>query len=639
MEEHLRPAVLLLCASLVSSFLFIDARCQAAEFVGSAACSRCHESIARSQNDTPMSLTWRGTETTLLPPDLRAGKSEQAEPVWTFELERNHADFNVSLSRGSSDKVTAPIKIVMGGQRHGLSFLASIDQLGGIPLERPALIEARYAWSTAHRQLVLSPGFPSNPPRTLDTAWGIALSPTLEKRCVTCHGEPSALASGKSGGVHCESCHGPGSSHLAAAAGNNPRQGIVNPAKLEADARMAVCAQCHTGFSFQSDPLPDDLLVSNQVNALSNSECFIQSGKRVGCTSCHDPHATAANVAQITVKTCLGCHAAAIKHHAAVCPVNASGECIACHMPSIEKGSFHMVDHWIRIHPEQHLKVNNGQGVDSQVQPLREFVRVISAHGRGEADSAAGRLSRGEAFFDVAREISNDPSAPFGGYLGAMYLSEFDPRLARAAAALRYGQISAPVDLGDHWVIVQRLQRDFKYEAGLLYDQAVALRGKRDTKEALEKYKQSLVLYPNFLRAMIGMGTTLAEGGDLASGAGVLNYAVQTYPKDAEAAFNFALTLGGLGRTADEIAALRRATDLDPDLDAAYENLGAVLSASGDTPGAIEAFRKGLRVDPLSAVLYYDLSLVLAETGDAAGAERARNLAGKIDPAIQTTKE
>ncbi len=581
-----------------------------------------------------MALTWRGPGDALLPRALEVHRTDTPGSKWTFTIERSGGALEVSSRNGAGAKVALPVKVVMGGERHGLSFLAGMDQLDGIPLERSALIEARFAWSTTHGQLVLSPGFPEDEPRTLDTALGIALSPTLEKKCVTCHGEPGAFASGKTGGVHCESCHGPASGHLVAVGKGKPREGIVNPARLDADGRMAVCAQCHTGFSRQSDPLPDELLVSNQVNALSNSECFIQSGKAVACTSCHDPHRDSSGVQEATVKTCVGCHQSAGENHAAVCPVNAATACIGCHMQSIQKGSFRMVDHWIRVHPDPSAKVNPSPRVASKVRPLREFIRVISATRQEEAAASMARLDRGESFFQVARETSKDPTAPIGGYLGAVWLSQLDPKLADAAAALAYGQISKPVDMGDHWIIAQRLPRDFKEQAEQLHDQAAALRAQGNLKGALAKYQEALIAYPNFLRALIGMGAAFAESGDVASGAGVLNYAVQTYPDDAEAVFNFGLALGGLGRHTEEMAAYRRAIELDPDLEAVYENLGAACSASGDAPAAIEAFRSGLRIDPLSAVLYYDLSLVLGQSGDQAGADRALKLAVRIDPAI-----
>jgi tetratricopeptide (TPR) repeat protein len=314
-------------------------------------------------------------------------------------------------------------------------------------------------------------------------------------------------------------------------------------------------------------------------------------------------------------------------------------------MPAIDKGSFHMVDHWIRVHPEQlaqtkhTLPAGHAAPAQSQVRPLREFVRLIATPNREEAEAARARLDGGDSFFRVARETSKDITAPIGGYLGAMWLADLDPRLTEAAARLAYGQISPPVDMGDHWMIIQRLPRDFKYEAEQLFEQAVTLRAKgsakSDKQAALEKYQQALIIYPNFLRALVGMGTVLAESGNVTAAAAALDYAVQTYRDDSDAEFNLGITLGGLGRHEDELAAYLRAIELNPDQDAVYENLGALYFANGDVRKATEAFQKGLQADPLSAVLYYDLSLVLDQAGDKDAAAKALALAVKIDPRIE----
>ena len=179
----------------------------------------------------------------------------------------------------------------MGGSRHGLGFLIRIKEIAGIPLARPALVQARYAWSLTQNKLAAGPRLFRSQPDTYEAAVGLTLTPTFESKCLTCHGQPKANgAAGKNGGVHCESCHGPGSDHLLAVSKGNPRLGIVNPARLTTEQSIAVCAQCHIGLARFSDPTPEDLLVANQVRAIESSECFLQSGKAFSCTACHDPH-------------------------------------------------------------------------------------------------------------------------------------------------------------------------------------------------------------------------------------------------------------------------------------------------------------------------------------------------------------
>src|SRR5262249_72077 len=150
---------------------------------------------------------------------------------------------------------------------------------------------------------------------------------------------------------------------------------IVYPPKLPADEQIAICAECHAGFGGQlPDPLPGDLLVANQAIALKNSECFIQSAKALTCTTCHDPHRDSSRD-RAAIKACLRCHSKAAKPHAGICPVNSVDKCIACHMPSIEMGPLQVVDHWIRVHPEQNVQVpTHNQDWYSQIKPQREFL-------------------------------------------------------------------------------------------------------------------------------------------------------------------------------------------------------------------------------------------------------------------------
>ena len=283
-----------------------------------------------------MARTWHGAITSLLPLDYDGRAKKAPISLWSTRSGARAIASSTPRSCPMDRTVTLPVKVIMGGERHGLSFLVSIETLGGIPLEHPALIEARYVYNTPHRALALSPGFHSEKPRSYETAFGRVLSPTFEQRCLTCHGQPNTLGAGKQGGVRCESCHGPGLQHVQAIGNGKPGTGIINPKKLTAERSLEICAQCHNGFSYQSDPLPNELLVSSQVPALRNAECFIQSGGAFTCARCHDPHRDAprAEVEKVSVNVCLGCHSAAAKQRAAICPVNAGDKCIGCHMPT-----------------------------------------------------------------------------------------------------------------------------------------------------------------------------------------------------------------------------------------------------------------------------------------------------------------
>ncbi len=550
-------------------------------------------------------------------------------------MRRRGNQFEYSAQLPDGKNLTLPVEVVMGGSRHGFSFLSRLDKLGTtFTLDRPALIEARYAYSPSLHSLVVSPGFALEKPRTFEDAIGNVLSPTFEQKCLQCHGKPGTLGAGHEGGVRCESCHGPGFQHLAAVGKGTPQQGVISPAHLSPDQQLELCGACHTGFTYQSDPLPQDLLVSNQVNALRRAECFIQSGKQLTCTKCHDPHQDSPRVEETTITTCVSCHSTARSDHASICPVNRTANCIGCHMPSIQKGSFHMTDHWIRVHPEQGIRANQTPGSDmrSRVVPKAEFLRLIVTADQTTAERAQQDLQEGAAFGKVARELSADPTAPGGGYLGEMELSTMDERLASTAASLQYGATSGIINLGDRYVILHRLSRDFKWEADQAFEQATALQDKGDLKGAIGKDQQALDIYPYFLRAMILMATSLGQAGDANRAAEILRFAAQSFPKDAAVQFNLGLTL--VGQPAEQIAAFERAIELDPDMVPCYENLGATLYASGRKQEAIETFKKGLLVDPLSAKLNFDLGLALSNEGDKAEGDRRIALARQADPSL-----
>src|ERR1700733_9918249 len=131
----------------------------------------------------------------------------------------------------------------------------------------------------------LSPGFRKEMPLDREDELGRVLSPTFERRCFSCHGHPGTLGAGNQGGVSSKSYHEPASAHVSSL--KTPGSQLVKPTSLRGDASMEVCAQCHNGLSptGHSDPMPEDLLVSSQISALRNSECYIQSGKQLICTA------------------------------------------------------------------------------------------------------------------------------------------------------------------------------------------------------------------------------------------------------------------------------------------------------------------------------------------------------------------
>lgn len=600
-------------------------------YVGAEVCAQCHRGVAASQSKTNMALTWQAPATPLLPPGFNESKSEGPGAPVEYRVREANGRLVYELKLPGRSSLIAPVEAIVGGRRHGISFLARVSEIGGLPLARPSLIETRYLHGTHANGPVLSPGFPAEKPTSYETAIGRVLAPDFQTKCLTCHGEPSP--SSKAGGVHCEDCHGPGQAHLRSVAAGQPKSGIINPARLSNSELLERCGQCHGGFADLSDPLPDDLLISNQANALKNSECYIQSGAGLSCTSCHDPHQDSHEVVERSVTACRSCHSSAAQKRAGMCPVNQKDSCLKCHMPEVTKGSFIMADHWIRVHPGKDMKLAaRDASFRTTVRPRRLFLRIMVVEDRARATDLHSRLLKGEAFFDLARDYSVDASAPGGGYLGEVWLDQMDSKLGEAAADLPPGETSAVIENGGKYILLQRLPRDFRWQADQIQHQASDLRSHGSLVEAISKYREALKIYPYFLRALVFLGTTLGEQSQAENAVGVLQFAARLYPKDPAAQYNLGIASGVLGRNEDEARAYRKAIELQPDMVPAYQNLGAALLSAGQPERAAEMYRLGLDQNPFSAVLYYNLALVEEQLGETSKAKKTMALAGQIDP-------
>jgi Flp pilus assembly protein TadD len=264
---------------------------------------------------------------------------------------------------------------------------------------------------------------------------------------------------------------------------------------------------------------------------------------------------------------------------------------------------------------------------------------MISTNTAEAAAGALDRINKGESFYKVARDTSVDHTADIGGYLGRKTLAQLSGDLSAEAAYLTYGEISPVVQSAGKWVILQRLPRDFRWDAEQLQTQAEDFAARGDTRSAIEKAQQGLMVYPQFLRAIRFIGITFAQGGNAKKAATVLATATRLYPEDAVAEFALASTLDLLDDKAAASQAYRRTISLDADSTPAYANLGMISYSTGDWQSAIAAFRQGLQIDPMSAELNYDLGLALKQSGAIAEANQATALARRLDPALVENRE
>lgn len=86
------------------------------------------------------------------------------------------------------------------------------------------------------------------------------------------------------------------------------------------------------------------------------------------------------------------------------------------------------------------------------VRPERVRLRQILTEDRAAAEKALQEISAGADFAEVAKRLSNDPSAATGGYQGELSRENLPPAFADVIFSLKPGEVSrvVPADYGFH---------------------------------------------------------------------------------------------------------------------------------------------------------------------------------------------
>ncbi|HJT31278.1 MAG TPA: tetratricopeptide repeat protein [Pirellulales bacterium] len=345
-------------------------------YVGSEVCAKCHAAIAESYAHHPM---YRSCGVTPGADDIEAFDERtefQSTDGRQYRVETRDGEIyhHEMMRDGNGREIydqAFKVSFYIGSGTRGKSYAIDHDGI---------LVESPISWYTSNGGLWdLSPGYrPFNNQR---------FERRILTECVNCHsGRPALDADHENAFVEpvlleaaigCERCHGPGQKHVELQESATPPSrdsAIVNPLKLTSDRRDAVCNQCHLQGKqrvarygrllddFRPGDRLDDVMAVlvaktgvradgrtksvSQVEQMNDSECFKQSEGRLGCTSCHDPHAHVSgdDKAAHYRARCMECHEehgcslAAEKRQAP--PANDS--CIYCHMPRL---SSHDVPH------------------------------------------------------------------------------------------------------------------------------------------------------------------------------------------------------------------------------------------------------------------------------------------------------
>ena len=245
------------------------------------------------------------------------------------------------------DKTAYRVDYVIGSGEHASGYLVDLGR---------HLFQSPVAYYKSRQAYDLAPGYENQPDPDFTRP--------VSEECVICHSGTVLHVPGTlnqywspafaAEGITCERCHGPADRHLA-----DPRAGtIINPAKLERAARDSICEQCHLfgvarvpnpgrklsdflpgspledTYTIYRNVMPEgmpagDFKVISHVEQLAVSSCALNSGGRLWCATCHNPHEKLVHSIAYYRSRCLSCHT---ENFPASHPARES-DCLKCHMP------------------------------------------------------------------------------------------------------------------------------------------------------------------------------------------------------------------------------------------------------------------------------------------------------------------
>ena len=316
-----------------------------ADYVGNTACAPCHANEYRRQSVSHHSEALRPIQGSLVGRTLlKDGRSPDGK------LQYRSAAAGIVVHEQDAPEVL--LEWAFGA---GVQGSTPVGHLGD------QYIEHRFSYYS--RLGNVAPTF-GHPPKvsTPIAELGVLQDSKTITHCFNCHatgvrqGSAGPELDGLLPGVQCERCHGPGSSHIAAAREGRPvaaiRREIVNPGRFPAEALIEICGQCHRlpGPDIGDAPeLENPVTVRFAPIGLLASRCFRES-KRISCITCHDPHENAKPRTDLGYTSkCLGCHATDT-HPIKQCRRNERENCVPCHMRQAALGPYlRFTDHRIRV--------------------------------------------------------------------------------------------------------------------------------------------------------------------------------------------------------------------------------------------------------------------------------------------------
>ena len=236
--------------------------------MGTAPCGPCHLGVVQSYQQTAHFLTSGSANSSTIRGNFQEGHNvlQTAVPGISFHMERRGDSFYQTASdhgRTHSER----FDLVLGSGERGQSYLY---WKGGLLYQLPvSYLALTGGW-------INSPGYPDGE---------VHFERVIPPQCLECHATAGARSGQLDAGIACQRCHGAALEH----------PGIRNPAALDRDGQVALCAGCHSGLG---DGAQADVH-GNQVSLLRQSKCYRDS-LGMSCSTCHDVHGAEKDLAAMS---------------------------------------------------------------------------------------------------------------------------------------------------------------------------------------------------------------------------------------------------------------------------------------------------------------------------------------------------
>ena len=129
--------------------------------------------------------------------------------------------------------------------------------------------------------------------------------------------------------------------------------------------------------------------------------------------------------------------------------------------------------------------------------------------------------------------------------------------------------------------------------------------------EAIDAYKKTILLNPNFADAYCNMGVALNQKGNVDEAIELYNKALSIMPDYADAYYNLGNALKDQGKFDEAIEAYKSAVLIKPDYAEAYCNSGMVFQDQGKLDEAVKFYKKSISIKPDYAEAYNNLGNIV----------------------------